>query len=235
MNEVVEIRRYPVKSMAGESVESAAVDARGLVGDRWFAVTDSDGRLASGKDSRRFRRRDAVFAHAAQIVDGEVLVTGPRGVWPVGDPELDRALSEQMGDEVHVLPESGTPHQDAGQVSLVGTASLDWCREHLEVDGDRRRIRPNIVVRTSEPFVEETWAGARLQIGNVVLTVVERIERCRMVDVAQEGLDAQPGWLKALGRVRDLSLGMYADVARAGSITRGDPVLVLSVKDFLSD
>ena len=164
-----------------------------------------------------------------------MLVTGPCGVWPVGDPELDRVLSEQMGDEVRVQAESGTPHQDAGQVSLVGTASLDWCREHLEVDGDRRRIRPNIVVRTSEPFVEETWGGARLQIGDVVLTVVERIERCRMVDVAQEGLDAQPGWLKALGRVRDLSLGMYADVARAGSITRGDPVLVLSVKDFLSD
>ena len=41
-----------------------------------------------------------------------------------------------------------------------------------------------------------------------------------MVDVAQEGLDAQPGWLKALGRERDLSLGIYADVARAGIVAR---------------
>ena len=65
----------------------------------------------------------------------------------VGDAELDRVLSEHLGAEVRVLPETGTPHQDAGQVSLVGTASLDWCREHLGVDGDRRRIRPNLVVQ----------------------------------------------------------------------------------------
>ena len=64
-----------------------------------------------------------------------------------------------MGDPVRVLAEGATPHQDDGQVSLVGTASLDWCREHLGVDADRRRIRPNLVVDTSEPFVEETWTG----------------------------------------------------------------------------
>ena len=60
-NEVVEIRRYPVKTMAGESLESVEVDARGLVGDRWFSVMDEEGRLASGKSSRRFRRLDGIF------------------------------------------------------------------------------------------------------------------------------------------------------------------------------
>ena len=37
---VVDIRRYPVKSMGGESLSEAALDERGLVGDRWFAVCD---------------------------------------------------------------------------------------------------------------------------------------------------------------------------------------------------
>ena len=105
--------------------------------------------------------------------------------------ELDRTLSEHLGAEVRVGRETGTPYQDAGQVSLVGTASLDWCREHLDVDGDRRRIRPNLVVSTTEPFVEEGWGGATIRIGGVELTVVERIERCRMVDIAQEGLAEQ--------------------------------------------
>ena len=54
-----------------------------------------------------------------------------------------------MGDPVRVLAEDlHAVLQDAGQVSLVGTASLDWCREHLGVDADRRRIRPNLVVET---------------------------------------------------------------------------------------
>ncbi len=91
-------------------------------------------------------------------------MAGPGGEWSAGDPALDRALADVMGDPVRVLAEGVTPHQDDGQVSLVGTASLDWCREHLEVDADRRRIRPNLVVETSEPFVEETWSGT-LAIG----------------------------------------------------------------------
>jgi uncharacterized protein YcbX len=232
---IAEIRRYPVKSMGGESVESVDVDSRGLVGDRWFAVVDAEGKLGSGKNSRRFRRFDEIFEHSAAMADGGVRVVGPTGSWMVGDPELDRVLSEQLAAEVRILPEADTPHQDAGQVSLVGTASLDWCREHLGVDGDRRRIRPNLVVRTTEPFVEEGWGGATIQVGGVELRVVDRIERCRMVDIAQEGLAEQPGWLKALGRERDLCLGIYADVTTPGGVALGDHVDVVPVKHSPGD
>ena len=34
-----------------------------------------------------------------------------------------------------------------------------------------------------------------------------------MIDIAQDGLAPEPGWLKALGRERELCLGMYAEVA----------------------
>ncbi len=129
-----------------------------------------------------------------------------------------------MGDPVQVLPESTTPYFDARPVSLVGTASLDWCREHLAVDADRRRIRPNLVVATSEPFVEETWTG-ELGIGEVRLRPVERIERCRMIDIAQEGLDPEQGqWLKALTRAREMRLGVYLDVVGPGALRVGDAV-----------
>lgn len=224
---LAEIRRYPVKSMAGESVTSAAIDSRGLAGDRWYAVTDGVGRLGSGKNSRRFRRFDEIFSYRAAMAGGGAEVVGSAGSWRAGDPELDRVLSADLGAEVRIQRETGTPHQDAGQVSLVGTASLDWCREHLGVDGDPRRLRPNLVVHTTEPFVEESWAGAVVRIDRVELLVIKRIERCRMVDIAQDSLPVQPGWLKALGRERDLSLGMYAEVRRPGSISVGDRVEAL--------
>ena len=220
-----EIRRYPVKAMGGEAVASVEVDRRGVVGDRAYAVVDGDGKLSSGKHSNRFRRRDAVFEFASRTTDDGVRVTGRGGEWLVGDTRLDTALTEAMGDPVRVLAEAVTPHQDARQVSLVGTASLDWCREHLGVDADRRRIRPNLVVDTGDPFVEETWQGL-LTIGGARLRAVERIVRCRMVDIAQEGLPPERGWLKALATSRDTSLGVYLDVVGPGTVRVGDEVRI---------
>lgn len=67
---VVSLRRYPVKGMAGEALETAEIDGRGLNWDRWYAVVDEQGRFASGKESRRFRRRDAVVTSAATASTG---------------------------------------------------------------------------------------------------------------------------------------------------------------------
>jgi uncharacterized protein len=224
---VLEIRRYPVKAMGGEALESVEVDGRGLVGDRAYVVVDGDGKLASGKHSRRFRRRDQVFEFASRTTPGGVVVSGREGEWPTPGDALDGVLSQAMGSPVRVLPETTTPYFDACPVSLIGTASLAWCREHLDVDADRRRIRPNLVVETDEPFVEETWSGP-IGIGGVTLSPVERIERCRMIDVAQEGLAREGRWLKALTEAREMYLGVYLHVSVPGTIAVGQPVRILS-------
>lgn len=223
---VLAVRRYPVKSMGGEPLERADVDGRGIVGDRWHAVTDGARRLACGKDSRRFRRRDGVFDWSARTTGSAVLVRGPAGEWPVGDDVLDAALSESLGDPVRVLAETDIHHQDGGQVSLVGTASLDWCREHLEVDADPRRLRVNLVVETETPFEEESWVGSSLVVGSTRLSLVERIERCRTIDLAQDGVATTARWLRGLGASREVCLGVYADVASPGVIAVGDEVRV---------
>ncbi|HET8587016.1 MAG TPA: MOSC domain-containing protein [Candidatus Limnocylindria bacterium] len=219
---VLELRRYPVKAMGGESLASVLLDARGLVADRWFAVEDDDGHFASGKDTRRFRRHDEVFEYAASSVDGQVVVRHGERSWTVGDRALDDELSERMGTPVRVLPEADVPHFDDGQLSLIGTASLDWCREQLGVDTDWRRLRPNIVLETAEPFVEESWIGQVVQVGAVQLRVVSRIERCRTVDLAQNGVTDTTRLLKALGRSRNVCLGVYADVVAPGPVRIGD-------------
>ncbi len=221
---VLELRRYPVKAMGGESLASVSVNSRGLEGDRWFAVEDADGRFASGKDTRRFRRHDEVFEYAASSADGQVVVRHGERSWTVGDASLDAELSEAMRTGVRVLPEAEVKHHDDGQVSLIGTASLAWCHEHLDVDTDRRRVRPNVVIETTEPFVEESWMGQLVQVGEVQLRIVARIERCRTVDLAQDGVTETTPLLKALGRSRDVCLGVYADVVTPGWLSVGDEV-----------
>lgn len=224
---VAAIRRYPVKSMGGESLEHVELDARGLVGDRRYAVVDGDGKLSSGKDSRRFRRRDQVFSYAAGTsADGRVEVRLNGSTWVVGDDNLDAELSRAFGDPVRVLAEADVPYFDDGPVSLVGTASLEWCRRELGVDAHPRRTRTNLVLETTQPFEEETWAGRSLRIGSVELSVDRRLERCRMVDLAQDGVATTTPMLKALGASRDVCLAMLTDVSAPGHLKVGDVVTV---------
>ena len=76
-------------------------------------------------------------------------------------------------------------------MSLVGTATLAWCADRWGVTADPRRLRVNVVVSTDEPFVEETWVGQEIACGDARLRVVERVPRCRTVDVHQDGARAQ--------------------------------------------
>ena len=119
-------------------------------------MVDGDGRFAAGKDCRTFRRRDEVFAYAAATTpDGTVQVSRAADRWVAGDQALDDELTARFGDPVRVLPEQGVSHFDASPVSIVGTATLDWCARELGVDADRRRLRTNLIVETAEPFEEE--------------------------------------------------------------------------------
>jgi uncharacterized protein YcbX len=214
--------------MGGEELDVAELDARGLVGDRWYAVEDEDGHFASGKDSSRFRRRDAVFEYSARTEPLGRVAVYRRGIrWRVGDPDLDQLLSDEMGTVVRIAPEADVPHQDMGSVSIVSTATLSWCADRWGGSADPKRLRANIVIETDEPFVEERWLERELTLGSTRLRVVERVPRCRMIDIRQDGAELGAKWLKGLARERDMSLAVYADVTRPGQIRLGDrPELV---------
>lgn len=130
-----------------------------------------------------------------------------------------------MDAAVRVLPEGEVMHFDALAVSLVGTATLDWCTKTFGLNADPRRLRVNIVVETSEPFIEETWVGDQIEIGTVTFGVNKRVKRCRMIDVDQDGVVADGRWLKQLGGERATCAAVYLDVLRPGHLSVGDPVL----------
>jgi len=228
--ELAQIWRFPVKALAGEQLATASVDGRGLVGDRWFAIHTEDGRLACGKDGRRFRQHDEVFDFAAQTEGDGVVVRGRGGTWSAGDPELDRVLSEATGARLSIQAEGEAPHHDAMPVSIIGTASLDWCARELGVDAIPNRLRVNLVVETEEPFIEETWLGSRIAVGGVVLDVVRRNTRCRVIDLDQNGAGSTTRWLKPLGQYREAKIAVYAVVAQPGQFSRGANVTVHSAQ-----
>ncbi|WP_061961249.1 MOSC domain-containing protein [Demequina flava] len=221
---VVSIRRYPVKAMGGESLESVEIDARGLVGDRAWAVRDGDDRLACGKNGSRFVRRDRIFEYAAHTTAGGVEIAGPAGTWFAGDTRADAALTADFDADVRVAQESDVPHFDDSPVSVIGTATLDWCARELGVDADPRRLRVNLVVETERPFEEEAWDG-EVRIGDVVFHTIKRVTRCRTIDQEQDGVDGRTAWLKALGGTRDLKAAVYLGIDRPGVVSVGDGVV----------
>jgi uncharacterized protein len=111
---VIELRRYPVKSLAGEILTVAAVDRRGVGGDRRWAVTDADGKFGSSKSTRRFRKMDGLLQLTASYDrDRNPIIGFPDGRRiPGDDPDVHEALSGHVGRPVQLLPEGRVSHFD---------------------------------------------------------------------------------------------------------------------------
>jgi uncharacterized protein len=86
-------------------------------------------------------------------------------------------------------------------------------------------LRPNLVVRTSEPFEEEAWLDQPVQIGTTEAVFEVILPRCVMVGMAQPGLARSNAVLKRIAERADNPLGMAigGQLTRSGTITVGDP------------
>src|SRR4051794_10460888 len=217
---VLELWRYPVKSLLGESVAEVEVDERGFAGDRLFAVTDAAGKLGSGKTTRRFRRLDGLFELRARG-GMEPIVTLPDGrELAVGDPQLDAFLSERYDDALSIQTETTVMHHDAAPLHLLTTASLRWLEARLPAsEVDRRRFRPNVLLDVaSGERVEQDWIGSRFALGSAVVEVTDRAERCVMTTNPQDELPHDPAILRTMTELNDACLGVYARVAQPGLV-----------------
>jgi len=226
---VVEIWRYPVKSLGGEQLTSADVGPDGIVGDRMWGLRDrSTGLVLTA------RREPALLFLTAEHRDADrPFVTDELGA-ELGD---DDALSERLGRSVELVSALDGPgtfenpmnvdddtdwiqwqsagrtfHDGRSTVSLVSTGSVGaW---------DRRRFRANVIVETSTDA--DLLEVAR--IGPVGITIRKPIDRCVMVTRAQPGLERDLQVLKHIIAERGNQLAVGATVSTPGAISVGDAV-----------
>jgi uncharacterized protein YcbX len=225
---VASLHIYPVKSMAGQDVPSVRLDQRGCVGDRMWAVRTVDGKIGSGKDTRRFANVAGLLLIRAETDSEGVSVVFPDGrVCRVDNSDSAERLSACLERPLSFTREDAISHFDDGAVSVLGTASVRAVEAELGAPVHLSRYRPNIVVNTDQPFIEECWIGKRIGIGTALLEVTLSSPRCVMVNAATSALPPLPGHLAAIGRVNKANLGIVARVLEAGVIETGDPVRVL--------
>ena len=208
--------RYPVKGLLGEAIDVAHVDARGIAGDRWWAIVGADGKIASGKTTRRFRRMPDLFTMSSRTVDDDVLVRVRDWEGSVHDTETATRISDVVGEQVTLRQESSVRHHDEGGLHLVTTSTL----RHLD-DMDVRRLRANVLLDTDgdEPS-ENDWIGRELHLDDVVVRVTHRMPRCVMVTLPQSDLAFEPSLLSTIEERCDGHAGVVAEVVQPG-VLRG--------------
>ncbi|MFJ9785496.1 MOSC domain-containing protein [Amycolatopsis sp. NPDC101161] len=225
MGVVAALWRYPVKSMVGERLAEVAVGERGLDGDRRYAVRDAEGKLGSGKNSRRFRRMPGLHEFAARYDGAVPVVTFPDGRVLRGS-EITTEIADVLGvPGVELAKEADVPHHDEAPLHLVTTSSLAWLAEHAPgVALDERRFRANVLLDTgpAPELAEDAWVGQRLRIGEVELEVLRKAVRCVMVGLPADGLPAAPELLKTISDVNALTFGVQTRVVRGGTLRLGD-------------
>jgi uncharacterized protein len=225
---VAELRRYPVKSMAAEALESVALGWHGFAGDRRWAfvrpgLERSDFPWLTIRERAEMASYRPRFAEPARADRSRTIVATPDDEdFDVVDPVLAAAL----GDGVRVIKQNRGVF-DIAPVSLISAATVRAISHAAQVPPDVRRFRPNIVVDVGdEPYQEDAWVGHTMRIGEAAIRVDQRDKRCVMVDVDPETSQRRPAVLKTIARQRAACLGVYGTTVTPGDIAVGDPVYV---------
>ena len=124
-----------------------------------------------------------------------------------------------------------TSFSDAFPLLLIGSSSLLELNRRLKMAGQLEigwdRFRPNIVVATDEPHVEDSWA--EFLMGDVEANGVKLCSRCVMTTVDQTTGLAGKEPLKTLAQYRSMKNKiMFGQnvIAQQGTIRVGDTVSV---------
>lgn len=226
---VVAVLRYPVKSMAAESVENAAVSWHGICGDRRWAFVRPD-RSASGFPWLTLRHHNTLNTYRPMWTDparpesSAVVVETPAGERLA---VTSRVLAAELGNGVRVMKANrGT--FDTFPLSLITTSTVRDLGALLGVDLDVRRFRPNLVVEAfgAAAFPEDDWVGRTLTVGTTRLRIDKRDQRCVVVNVDPVTGRRDPAVLRAIATHRESCLGVYGSTMEPGHVAVGDPVIL---------
>ena len=251
--EVVQLGFAPVKGTRHQARDEVVIDEHGPVGDRAFCVVD----VGRSTVLRTLSNRTLVAVRAGW--DGERLeLTLPEGETVSGPAAPSREsvtcsywnrtvthaltsgphselLSDHLGKPVRLAasPRNGVVY--GAPVSILTTASLRDLGERTGRDDLQEtvsRFRMTMVVDAGDtPYVEDTWFGRELAIGDAVVRVRTAVARCGQIDMTPATGDKDGSLLKALAGYRPDTgrepwFGVDAHVVTPGSVRVGDPLVI---------
>jgi hypothetical protein len=205
--------RYPVKSMAGESLERAVLrTGDGIVGDRVVHVAGHDGRVHTS------RSKPKLLGHKATLADdGEPLVDG----LPWTDTAVAASVRAAAEPTARLVRYDGVERFDILPL-LVATDGAIAAFGH-----DERRLRPNIIVGGVAGLAERGWGGKQLRVNGEhgpVIGIQDLRERCIMTTFDPDTQDQDVSVLLSIHERFEGTLALNCWVLRGGELSIGDPV-----------
>jgi len=232
--------RYPVKSMAGVSLERASLGWHGIEGDRRFAfrrVAEKGGMpwLTASRLPRLILYHP--FGSAAEDPSLPTHVKTPDGRdLPLSGDELEEELSAAFGAQVELMRLRHGIFDEA-PVSILSATTLETLARETGRPMDVRRFRPNVFLETGDAkgLPEDAWVGKVLRLGSgpdaPAVAITARDERCVMVNLDPDTGTKDARVMKSVVRLNNNTAGVYGTVVQTGTIRVGDPVsLVVDVR-----
>ena len=206
---VAEIWRYPVKTMAGEKLQRAALGPLGIDGDRVVHVEDVNGRVITSRSHPRF------LGHKGSLgTRGKVLVDGR----PWNSTEVAAEVADIVGPGAKLLCYEGADRFDVLPLLVATDGAI------AAFGYDHRRLRPNIVIGGVAGLTEGEWPGACLRIGKVLIGVQDLRLRCVMTSYDPDTLVQDKGITRGIYQRFNGKLALNCFVIESGQISVGDEV-----------
>jgi uncharacterized protein YcbX len=216
---VVEVWRYPVKSMAGERLEECLITENGLEGDRRWAFIDG----APHREGKFFniKQHDRLMTYRARYAGGAVEVVTPEGEMETLGSALIAKLEAESARPLQLRDLSGANFDDE-PVLVINLASIASFALEAGMEIDHRRFRANLYLEGIEPGEEIGWVGRRIRAGEAELEVVSRCVRCVVITKDPDTTAAAPELLDLLVERHDKCMGVYCQVVKPGRVAVGD-------------
>jgi uncharacterized protein YcbX len=205
---VQELWRYPVKSMAGESLATAELTESGVVGDRILQVRNA-GKIMTARTRPQLLRHNAILTSNNRVLVDER---------PWDSDGVARDVEAAAGPGAHLVRSDADDRFDVLPLLVETDGML------AAVGYDRRRFRPNLVIGGVPGLTERQWEGAQLRIGQVVIGMDNLRGRCIMTTFDPDSGKQDLGVLQRVQKEFNGQLGLNSFVVTPGRIAVGDVV-----------
>jgi uncharacterized protein len=254
---IKELIIYPIKGMAGISVQEAMARPIGFAYDRRWMLINEGGRFLSQREfaqmSQFFPQIEDNIIHIHyqgqkvsfgenELLNDEIQTT----VWDDQattievNRDVSASLSSWLNMEVRLVrlkDEKSRSHHatkrnsdiyaslaDGYPYLIAGTASLDHLNTKLSQPIPMNRFRPNIVIETNEPHIEDSFGTFTIN-NQVHFDNIKPCGRCQVITIDQKTtvIDNEP--LKMLATYRKVEnsvlFGSNAVCTEPGMVTVG--------------
>ena len=229
----------PVKGTRHRARADAVLDDHGPVGDRRYCLIDVERRrvLKTVQNPRLIAVSASLWGPVLDVglPDGRSVSAVPESTgetltcdyWKRSvDLELTDGphaalLSDWLGRPVRLARAPRGEIVYGAPISLVATASIAELGERIGHPGlvdQAARFRATALIDTDVPFVEETWQGREMALGDRRIVIGVPIPRCAVMDLDPVAGERNGRLLKALAGYRPMNeagepvFGVYARI-----------------------